>query len=62
MRFRWFNALQSLFAAPAATQERAQLNLTKFALGVCPGCRGLRGVASLRCSHCGSTKPVIEDA
>jgi hypothetical protein len=62
MRFRWFNALQGLFAAPAATQEGSRLNISKFALGVCPGCRGLRGVASLRCSHCGSAKPVIEDA
>jgi hypothetical protein len=62
MRFRWLNALQGLFAVPPATPARARLNITKFALGVCPGCRGLRGVASLRCSHCGSTKPVIEDA
>ena len=43
-------------------QRRARLNIAKFALGVCPGCRGLRGVASLRCSHCGSAKPVTEDA
>jgi hypothetical protein len=62
MRFKRSNALQHLFAGPPATPERARLSLTKFTLGVCPGCRGLRGVASLRCSHCGSVKPVAEDA
>jgi hypothetical protein len=56
------DALERLFAAPPATQQRARLDIAKFALGVCPGCRGLRGVASLRCSHCGSAKPVTEDA
>ena len=62
MRFKWLNALQQLFAVPPATPERARLSISKFALGVCPGCRGLRGAASLRCSHCGSAKPVTEDA
>jgi hypothetical protein len=59
---KWLNALERLFAAPPATQQRARLNIAKFALGVCAGCRGLRGVASLRCSHCGSAKPVTEDS
>ncbi len=62
MRFKWLNALEQLFAAGPATPDRARLSISKFALGVCPGCRGLRGVASLRCSHCGSAKPVTEDA
>jgi hypothetical protein len=62
MHFKWLNALQQLFAAPPATPQRARLSISKFALGVCPGCRRLRGVASLRCSHCGSAKPVTEDA
>jgi len=62
MRFKWLNVLGQLFAAPPATPDRARLSITKFALGVCPGCRGLRGAASLRCSHCGSVKPVTEDA
>jgi hypothetical protein len=62
MRFKWLNVLEQLFAAPPAAPDRARLSITKFALGVCPGCRGLRGVASLRCSHCGSVKPVTEDA
>ena len=59
---KWLNALERLFAAPSAMPQRTRLNIAKFALGVCPGCRGLRGVASLRCSHCGSAKPVTEDA
>jgi hypothetical protein len=59
---KWPNVLERLFANPPARPERARLSITKFALGVCPGCRGLRGVASLRCSHCGSVEPVTEDA
>jgi hypothetical protein len=62
MRFNWVNALTHWFAAPTEPQGRARLNISKFALGVCPRCRGLRGVASLRCSHCGSPAPVTEDA
>ena len=59
---KWLNALEQLFAAPSEPAGRTRLSITKFSLGVCPGCRGLRGVASLRCSHCGSAKPVTEDA
>jgi len=59
MRFEW---LKHWFAAPTQAEDHARLNISKFALGVCPRCRGLRGVASLRCSHCGSAKPVTEDA
>ncbi|MGZ5910355.1 MAG: hypothetical protein ACXWLB_10815 [Reyranella sp.] len=59
---KWLNALERLFTAPPVTEQRPRLDIAKFALGVCPGCRGLRGVASLRCSHCGSAKPVTEDA
>ena len=59
MRFEW---LKHWFAAPEQAEDCARLNISKFALGVCPRCRGLRGVASLRCSHCGSAKPVTEDA
>ena len=62
MRFPWSNALENWFAAPAEPQDRTRLNISRFALGVCPRCRGLRGVASLRCSHCGSAAPVTEDA
>ena len=62
MRLEWLKVLEHWFAAPAEPQDRARLDISKFALGVCPRCRGLRGVASLRCSHCGSVKPVTEDA
>jgi hypothetical protein len=47
---------------PAERHDRTRLNISKFALGVCPRCRGLRAVASLRCSHCGSARAVTEDA
>lgn len=59
MRFRW---LDDLFAEPAVRSDRPQRDLSRFDMGVCPGCRGLRVTASLRCSHCGSTKPVTADA
>ena len=62
MRLEWLKVLEHWFAAPAEPQSRARLNISKFALGVCPRCLGLRAVASLRCSHCGSTAPVTEDA
>ena len=39
MRFDW---LKPWFAAPAEPQDRTRLNISKFALGVCPRCRGLR--------------------
>ena len=47
MRFPWSNALKHWFAAPAEPQGHTRLNISKFALGVCPRCRGLRAVASL---------------
>jgi hypothetical protein len=62
MRFKWLDELQRLFAAPAEPTGRARRDITKFGIGVCPGCRGLRGTASLRCSHCGSAAPVTDDA
>jgi len=58
MRFKW---LQSLFAEPAAPNDRPLRDLSRFDMGVCPGCRGLRTVASPRCDHCGSTRPVTAD-
>ena len=62
MRFKWLNALEHWFAAPAEPHDRARRDISKFALGVCPRCRGLRGVASGRCAHCDSAAPVTEDA
>jgi hypothetical protein len=51
----------TLFEAdnPAARPPR---DFTKFDLGVCPGCRGLRAVQSSQCTACGSTSPVTADA
>jgi hypothetical protein len=48
----------------ATESEPARLprDLSRLDLGVCPGCRGLRAVASLRCSHCDSAAPVVADA
>jgi hypothetical protein len=62
MRFKWLNELQHWFAAPPGPTDRALLDISKFGIGVCPGCRGLRGTASLRCGHCGSAAPVTDDA
>ena len=58
MRFEW---LQDLFAVPDAAQALPR-QIAKFAIGVCPGCRQLRTVASLRCTYCGSAALVTEDA
>jgi hypothetical protein len=55
------NWLRQLFALPAGAKDRP-LQISKFGLGVCPGCRGLRSAASLRCSICDSTAAVTEDA
>lgn len=59
MRFKW---LDDLFAESAAPNDRPLRDLSRFDMGVCPGCRGLRVTASPRCSHCGSTKAVTADA
>ena len=53
--------LRPLFAAPK-TPTRRPLPVGRFSLGVCPGCRGLRRVISVRCDGCGSAAPVTEDA
>lgn len=57
----WRDTLRDLFAAPA-THGGPPLQLSKFDLGVCPRCRGLRAMASPVCSHCGSEAPVTADA
>jgi len=54
--------LGDLFAAPPARTDRALPDLTRFDLGACPGCRGLRLATSPRCTHCGSAAPVTADA
>lgn len=58
----WRTALTALFAAPAAPTARRLPSLTRYDLGVCPGCKGLRLVASPPCEHCGSAAPVTADA
>jgi len=58
MRLKW---LDNLFAAPSASNNRPLRDLSKFELGVCPGCRGLRVSSSEHCSHCSSTKPAVAD-
>ncbi len=57
----WRDMLRDLFAAPAPNGN-ALPRIGRFDLGVCPGCRGLRLVDSLRCEHCGSTASVTADA
>lgn len=37
-------------------------DITRFDMGVCPGCRGLRAVASPTCQTCGSVRAVTADA
>ncbi|MBX9944036.1 MAG: hypothetical protein K2Y40_08150 [Reyranella sp.] len=58
MRLGW---LKGWFDAPTAARDRPLFDLSRFDMGGCPGCRGLRTAASLRCSHCGDTRPVIGD-
>jgi hypothetical protein len=58
MRFKWLN---DLFAEPTTPNDRPLRDLSRFDIGVCPGCRGLRTVASPRCDNCGSTRPVAAD-
>lgn len=59
MTLRW---LKELFADGTPLGRRSLGEIGRFALGVCPGCRGLRAVASARCTLCRSDKRVIEDA
>ena len=58
----WREMLGSLFAAPPARTAPTLRDLTRFDLGVCPGCKGLRRATSPRCTHCGSAAPVTADA
>ena len=62
MRFKWLMAVRGLFAAPATPGDRGLRQILRFDIGVCRGCRQMRSVASLRCSYCDSTAPVIADA
>ena len=58
----WHSFLRSLFAPPAGAAARAVRDVARFGIGFCPGCKRLRGAASLACDYCGSTRPVEPDA
>jgi hypothetical protein len=58
----WIDNLRRRLAAPAHQAGRSRLDITKFGIGFCPGCKRLRGVASARCTYCGSIAAVVEDA
>jgi len=58
MRLAW---IANLFEAESPG-TRPPHDFSKFDLGVCPGCRGLRAVASPRCGHCDSAAPAAADA
>jgi hypothetical protein len=56
MLLGWLKALSDKEVPP-----RTRLDVTKFGIGFCPGCKRLRGVASASCLHCGSLAAVTED-
>jgi hypothetical protein len=62
MAFKWLDALRPMFSDAASGNDRPLRQIMKFGIGVCPGCRRLRGVASPRCQACGSAAAVTEDA
>lgn len=57
----WRDVLRDLFAPPVP-KESASPRTSRFDLGICSGCRGLRLRDSPRCEHCGSTAGVTADA
>jgi hypothetical protein len=61
MLLQWIRTLAN---RPAGQWQarRARLDVTKFGIGFCPGCKRLRGVASAACLHCGSLAAVTEEA
>ncbi len=62
MPMKWRAVVRSLFTAPKGTSIRGVRDIARFGIGFCPGCKRLRGAASLRCDYCGSTRPVVPDA
>lgn len=54
--------LAGWLAAPSTEIARKPLDVSRFELGVCPGCRTVRPVASLRCSLCDNEAAVRPDA
>ena len=60
--FTWLTIIRNAFAAPVEPAGLLPHDIRRFGIGVCPGCRRLRGVGSLQCGDCGSAAPVTEDA
>jgi len=61
MLLQWMKSLADRPPGPPQVR-RTRLDVTKFGIGFCPGCKRLRGVASASCQHCGSLAAVTEDA
>jgi hypothetical protein len=61
MLSRLMEVLRALFAAPDST-VRTVCDVSRFGIGFCPGCKRLRGAASLVCTYCGNTRTVVPDA
>lgn len=64
MRLTWLNALFEVAESPSARPPRdlSKYDFSRFDMGVCPGCRGLRAVASPQCTACSSAARVVADA
>ena len=62
MRFGWLSALGHSLSILTRPTQSARRQIADFGIGFCPGCRRLRGVASLQCRDCSSQAPVTEDA
>ena len=62
MPVKWRDVARSLFTAPEGATTRTVRDIARFGIGFCPGCKRLRGAASLRCDYCRSTRPVVPDA
>jgi hypothetical protein len=62
MPSKWLAVVRSLFAAREGATRRAVLDIARFGIGFCPGCKRLRGAPSPRCDYCGSMRPVVPDA
>ena len=61
MIMKWLTVFQRAFSVLTELPEVPPHRSNRFDLGVCRGCRGLRSVSSLRCTLCGSTRPVAAD-
>jgi hypothetical protein len=57
----WWRNVLTYLATQVAPHGSAR-DITRFDMGVCPGCRGLRAVASPSCQACGSVRAVTADA